>query len=54
MQPGPRSYKLGMCLQRSYIFNLVMGYHTVEKYDGNTKNLVGSENFRKISIEDRK
>ena len=54
MPPGPRSFKLGMCLQRSYFYNETLGFHTVEKIDKNTRFLVGDENFRKISIEDRK
>ena len=54
MTPGPRSFKLGMCLQRSYEFSLHMGYHTIEKLDCNTRFLVGDDNFRKVPIEDCK
>ena len=54
MQPGPRSFKVGMCLQRSYVYNDVLGYHTEEKLDCNTRFLVGDENARKVSIEERK
>ena len=54
MPPGPRSFKLGMCLQRSYFHNDALGYHTIEKLDNNTRYLVGEQNFRKIPIEDCK
>ena len=54
MQPGPRSFKLGMCLQRSYFHDHALGYHTIEKLDGNTRYLVGDENFRRVTIEERK
>ena len=57
MTPGYRSCKTGMCLQRSWIHNPILGYHAVEKLDSNTKYLVRNEgqeenaNFHKVDIE---
>ena len=51
MQPGYRSERCGMCLQRTYDYDQVLGYNVTEKLDRNTRDLIGRENFQKVSIE---
>ena len=57
MTPGYRSLKTGMCLQRGMKYNTILGFHTDEKLDSNTKYLVQDEsqpvkeNFKKVELE---
>ena len=51
MEPGHRSDRTGMCLQRSFVYDEFIGFKTVEKLDANTRFLVGEDNFRKIDLE---
>ena len=54
MPPGQKSFKTGMCLQRAFNWSPTLNYYTAEKLDGKTKDRVGTENFKKVSIEIRK
>ena len=51
MAPGPKSLKTGMCLQRGFVWSDTLKYNTIEKLDAKTKEIVGNENFKKVSIE---
>ena len=51
MEPGYRSERTGMCLQRSWIHQNHTGFQVTEKLDENTRYLVGEDNFRKVDIE---
>ena len=54
MEPGVKSDRTGMCLQRSFVFSETFQYHTQERLDQNTAYLIGENNFRKVDIEIRK
>ena len=51
MEPGIRSDRTGMALMRRWEYNQILGYHSVEILDNETRRLIGDENFRKIDIE---
>ena len=51
MEPGHRSERAGMTLQRQFMFDSAIGFKTIEKLDDNTRYLVGDENYHKIDIE---
>ena len=54
MEPGVKSDRTGMCLQRALRFSDTLEYHAEEKLDQNTVHLIGENNFRKVDIEIRK
>ena len=54
MEPGYKSDRTGMCLQRKLIFEDAIGYKTLEVLDAKTRVMIGEENYKKVTIETRK